>query len=67
MVRDPARIGPFVNRIHQIWNKHPGLRFGQVLTMLLMSDVKYTSMLDALHYLEEDEWLELMDKVDPYA
>lgn len=67
MVRDPARIELFVDRLHQVWIKHPDLRFGQVLRMLLISDTKYSSILDALHYLEDDNWLELMDKVDPYV
>lgn len=52
-MRDPARIDPFLEKLAQLWKRHPDQRFGQ-LVMNLTRDKKGNFM-DPWEW-EEDVW-----------
>lgn len=49
-MRDPERIKPFLERVEELWQLHPDLRFGQIINLMI------TDNKDPF-YMEEDEWL----------
>lgn len=51
-MRDPKRIKPFLEKIEQLWNSNPDLRFGQ----LVMAIAKTGESNPALFYMEDDEF-----------
>lgn len=48
-MRDPNRIGPLLERLREVWERHPDMRLGQ----LLMADVPD----DEMFYIEDGELL----------
>jgi hypothetical protein len=56
-MRDPKRIGLFLEKIGEYWEKVPDWRFGQLIS-------NFASWLGRrdIFFIEEDEFLELMDK-----
>ncbi len=37
-MRDPKRIGPALERIREVWERHPDMRLGQLLLAALFDD-----------------------------
>lgn len=62
--RDPARIGPFLRSLGQIWLEHPDLRFGELVCsgLPLEADPERPGRRSrvGLAFLEEDELLRLL-------
>lgn len=56
-MRSKERIKPFLEKIEEHWNKVPDWRFGQLIS-------NFASWLGRrdIFFIEEDEFLELMDK-----
>lgn len=58
--RDVNRMEGFLQEIKKIWEQYPDLRFGQMIT-----DFEYyvkTKGINDLYYLEEDEFLKLLEE-----
>ena len=60
------RIEPFLNEFKKVWLKHPDLRFGQILSIVLgispnLNGEKYESLIDPF-YIEEDDFIKLLHK-----
>ena len=47
-MRNPERIEPILDRIRQVWNKHPDLRILQLLVNTLEDD-------SMVYYVEDDD------------
>ena len=65
-MRNPDRIGAFLNEFKKVWLKHSDLRFGQILSILLgispnLNGEKYESLIDPF-YIEEDDFIKLLNK-----
>lgn len=62
--RDPARIGPFLGSLGQIWLENPNLRFGELVCsgLPLEADPERPGRRSrvGLPFLEEDEFLRLL-------
>ena len=56
-MRSKERIKPFLEKIEEYWNEVPDWRFGQLIS-------NFASWLGRrdIFFIEEDEFLELMDK-----
>lgn len=54
-MRDPKRIKPFLEKLEQIWNKFPDMRFGQFI-----ENVSHLKKQE-LYFLEEEQLLELFE------
>lgn len=56
-MRSKERIKPFLEKIEEYWNEVPDWRFGQLIS-------NFASWLGKrdIFFVEEDEFLELMDK-----
>jgi len=54
IMRDPKRIPEVLAAIREIWEKNPGLRFGQLL-LNLGNDFNY--------YVEDDQLIKTLKKV----
>jgi len=55
IVRNPERIKPMLDKLKELWYKHPDLRFGQLVT-ILGSQMDIDSF-----YAEEDKWIEIIE------
>ena len=53
-MRDPNRIRPFLNRVAEVWEKHPDLRFGQLILNVINNS-------DRLWNIEERGFLDAFD------
>lgn len=60
-MRNPARIYPLLNKIGDLWIKHPDLRFGQLIENIKRLD-KTTRISNDLFFIEDDEFEKLIDK-----
>lgn len=60
-MRDVKRIKPFLNEVAKLWEQHQDLRFGQFIYWLL--DKAQKSELSDLFFWEEDQWLEILEKI----
>ncbi|WP_005031496.1 DUF1040 family protein [Holophaga foetida] len=56
--RDPARMGPLLEVLGQVWARNPDLRLGQLLCGLNTMDRPERD----LFYLEDDVLLELLQR-----
>lgn len=56
-MRNPSRIYPLLNKIGDIWIKHPELRFGQII-----ENIKRVNKIDDLFYIEDNKFEKLIDK-----
>lgn len=54
-MHDPKRIRPFIEKIAEIWEKNPDLRFGQ----LILNTVNSKSL---LYIIEDDKFLEMLSE-----
>jgi len=54
-IRDPGRIGPILQVLQKIWEKHDQQRFGQLVSNLIGKDS---------FYLEDDTLLRYLQAVD---
>lgn len=66
VMRSNDRIEPFLNEFKKVWLKHPDLRFGQILSIVLgispnLNGEKYESLIDPF-YIEEDDFIKLLHK-----
>ena len=66
VMRSNDRIEPFLNEFKKVWLKHPDLRFGQILSVVLgispnLNGEKYESLIDPF-YIEEDDFIKLLHK-----
>lgn len=59
-MRKIERIEPFMNKVKEIWEKNPDLRFCQLIE-LIMSRCDELDKTDPFFW-EDDKWLELIDK-----
>lgn len=53
--RQKERIAPFLDRIREVWEKYPDLRFMQLIFII----TKYPQ---DCFYMEEDEFLKLLEE-----
>ena len=67
-MRDISRIHPFLEKFEELWNEHPDMRFGQLVTNVIAvygnkrrggCDIPTRRAL--LWYFEEREWEEAID------
>jgi hypothetical protein len=56
-MRDPARIGPVLSRIEEVWEQHPDLRLIQLL--LAPHPTQYQDM---PFYVEDDTLVEALEE-----
>ena len=66
VMRSNDRIESFLNEFKKVWLKHPDLRFGQILSIVLgispnLNGEKYESLIDPF-YIEEDDFIKLLHK-----
>lgn len=66
VMRSNDRIEPFLNEFKKVWLKHPDLRFGQIISIVLgispnLNGEKYESLIDPF-YIEEDDFIKLLHK-----
>ena len=66
VIRSSDRIESFLNEFKKVWLKHPDLRFGQILSIVLgispnLNGEKYDSLIDPF-YIEEDDFIKLLHK-----
>ena len=66
VMRSNDRIESFLNEFKKVWIKHPDLRFGQILSIVLgispnLNGEKYESLIDPF-YIEEDDFIKLLHK-----
>lgn len=66
VMRSNDRIELFLNEFKKVWPKHPDLRFGQILSIVLgispnLNGEKYESLIDPF-YIEEDDFIKLLHK-----
>ena len=57
MARDPERIISILSKVHEVWNRWPDMRFGQLLIAL---DVAHEGT--DIFYIEDDVMEEKIDK-----
>ncbi|MBI6874654.1 hypothetical protein [Clostridium aciditolerans] len=57
-MRDKNRIRPLLNKLENLWDKYPDLRFGQLIS-LITSEIKMPNLLLA----EEADWEKAIEKV----
>ena len=50
-MRDAKRIRPFLETVAEVWEKHPDLRFGQLVCDVVANETMR-------FYMEDDEMLE---------
>jgi len=55
-MRDPKRIRPFLDELAHVWEKHPDMRFGQLLVNMGFGGSPGGGR--DPWFAEEDEWLE---------
>lgn len=55
--RDPNRIRPLLSDFEALWNKHPYIRFGQLVSVLALSEGDKN-----IFYIEDDKWKEYIEK-----
>ena len=53
-MRDPARIEDILNKIKEIWERHPDLRLGQLICNAVPESILYYTEDDALIQAVED-------------
>lgn len=53
-MRNPQRIKPILERIEEIWKKHPDLRLGQIMANLDSC---------SLYYIEDDELADSLERL----
>ena len=66
VMRSNDRIESFLNEFKKVWLKHPDLRFGQIISIVLgispnLNGEKYESLIDPF-YIEEDDFIKLLHK-----
>lgn len=59
-MRKIERIEPFMDKVKEIWEKNPDLRFWQLIE-LIMGRCYELDKTDPFFW-EDDKWLELIDK-----
>ena len=59
-MRHPARIYPLLNKIGDIWIKHPDLRFGQLIEIISSGHPCGHNGFDPF-YIEDEEFEKLID------
>lgn len=57
-MRDKSRIRPYLNRLGDIWEKHPDLRFGQLIDIFHL--YMQHQVLKDPYYTEDEELLRYM-------
>ena len=55
-MRDPQRIDPVIDALRAAWKRQPDMRLGQLIQAVAYSDPRDP------YYLEDDVWLDLIDK-----
>ena len=56
-MRNPNRIKPFLKKLEEYWEKHPDLRFGQIII-----NMKPESKNPPLFFIEDEDFEKLIDK-----
>lgn len=64
MMRDPNRISPILDRIARVWESHPDLRLGQIITGVTSYRASAPQGKD-LFYIEDEELIELIENGFP--
>ena len=54
-MRDPKRIASLLERLQELWLRHPDIRLGQLLEILRPSG-------QSLFYVEDDDWLRRIEE-----
>ena len=57
MMRDINRIHPFLEKLEEIWSKHPDLRLGQLISCVVNNG-------QDLFYIEDNKLLKLLECFD---
>ncbi len=61
-MRDPNRIPLVLDAIRQVWERHPDMRLGQLLTAAWTFDRNDFSAVD-LFYVEDDKLIAAVKKI----
>lgn len=56
-MRDPKRIKPFCEKIEEVWNKYPDLRFCQLIKII---SINYNT---DFFYIEDEKIEKQLDKI----
>ncbi len=57
-MRDPDRIDPLLDKLKEVWKRHPDLRLGQLIVVL----AKPTEPCPGVFYIEDDVLTERLSK-----
>lgn len=63
-MRDPKRISPILDRIARVWESHPDMRLGQIITGATSYRGSAPQGKD-IFYIEDEELIELIERGFP--